>query len=153
MEQADVFFDRIGKALIACVQARECVPMDWNDDNQDRMRQHIALAMGLLQPPGATVGVFGDPQTEQLSTAAGDIKPDSTLDCERRVRALPIRVAAYAILGQTVVKNLKRLLNTYDAQRYEANLPPEIRKQLDAAAECFRAIDDAVGDDGVYPWL
>ena len=75
------------------------------------------------------------------------------MDYERRVRDLACRLAGYALLGQSVLKHLERLLDTYDARRYVASMPPRTQKRLASAVRQLQAVVGAVGDDGVYPWL
>jgi hypothetical protein len=151
--QERVFIDQLSKALAACAEARAAVPLDWDEALQERCRQNIATAMGILQPPGIGISVTWDARTYSWMTWVFDVQSGTLVDHEQRIRDLVVRISSYAMTGRGAVTNLMRLLDAYDARRYTSKLPDEVQKQLASAESFFQAVIDVVGDEGCYPWL
>jgi hypothetical protein len=149
----DVFVEKLGKALIDCAEARQAVPLDWGTEIQNQCRRDIAAAMGILQPPGTSIGTRWDGQAYSWSAVVFDIAVGKPVDYERRIRDLAVRITGYAMVGRSAVEHLQRLLDTYDAQRYKSRIPDHAKTQLSAAEKCFQSVIDGLGDEGVYPWL
>jgi len=142
----DHFIERVGNALTDCAELRDIVPPEWEDGVREQVRRNIAVAMGLIQHPGLPMSVEWNQQTlawELLAGGSGDTETEKAAT----------RLAAYSMLAMTFLGKLCELLDSDEAGVYRSRLAAGERQRLDTAAEALRAVAEAVGDDGVYPWL
>ena len=157
-EPEDYFIEKLCDALAACARARELVPSEWDAETQDDVRRQIAVAMGLLQPPGMAISVTKGRETLRWDTCLFDMDDDRTdsgrpINQEHRVRSVASRLTAYARLAQSILTRLEQLLQSYEARAYRAKLTPEEGANFLASSKTISTVLHALGDDGIYPWL
>ena len=157
-EPEDYFIEKLCDALAACARARELVPLEWDEETQDEVRRQIAVAMGLVQPPGMEFGVLKDPETLRWE-AWCYVMDDKSMEWEagyrkaERATSAAMRLTGYALFGQVVLKRITKLLSLPDAQRHKHKLSAQFGKRISSGQRALQEVLDAVGDDGVYLWL
>ena len=157
-EPEEYMIEKLCEAMIACARARELVPSEWDDAKHDALRHQLTVAMGLLEPPGMSFSISKNVETLQWEAccyAVDNNSVDWETRCKRAERTISVatRLTGYALFGRTVLKKIGELLNSHDAQHYKHKLPAQFKEHMDSGRQALEEVLDAVGDDGVSPWL
>ena len=157
-EPEEYMIEKLCEAMVACAKARELVPSEWDDSRRDELRHQLTVAMGLLEPPGMSFSVSKDMQTLRWEAFCYSVENrpaewETEYKQAERTIGLATRLTGYALFGRTVLKRVCELLNSRDAQHYKHKLPAEFKEHMDSGRQALEEVLDAVGDDGVSPWL
>ena len=149
----DYFVEKTGKALVACAELRDLIPAEWEQNVQERVRRDIAVAMGLLQHPEMVVCVTHDRGALRRDAQVVDVDLGGLPTQEKSLRTTASRLTAYASLTHRLLEKVPKLLDSPDGQYYAAKLLAKDREHFARGTEAVRAVLNAVGDDGIFPWL